>query len=202
MAMHIDAVARVYARSLFEEAQNAGGAEKLAEVAGELETICEIGRGDRRFREFLASPIIGTEDRGRSLRQIFANRVTDLTLRFLLLLNRKHRLGHLESINAALDQLVQSSLGRIEVDVITAAPLGDQQRQFIAERIRAALGQEPVLHASTDPTMIGGIRLRVGDRLIDGSIATRLGRLRTGLLTGGDAAVRARAARIIEDREH
>ena len=193
-----DALAQVYARSLIELARDAGGEQKILEVGGELEQICELGRRDRAFGEFLASPIIDSEQRGASLRSMFSNRVTDLTLRFLLVLNAKERLAHLESINTAYDQYVQEAFGRIEVDVITATAIDDATKQVISERIRTALGKEPVLHHYTDPSIIGGIKLRIGDQLIDGSIARDIRRLRQDMLTKGSTRLRERFSSIIE----
>jgi len=196
---HIDAVARVYARSLFELAREAGGPEKVSEVAEELESICELSRSDRGFREFMASPIIEPKRRAEALRRIFGNRVTDLTLRFLLVLNGNRRLGHLESINAAFDRLVQESLGRVEVDIFTAAPLGEDQMRFVRDRIREAIGRDPVLHGYTDTTMIGGLRLRIGDRMIDGSVSSRLRRMKNQILAKGSARLRERFDHIMSE---
>ena len=199
MAIHTDAIAQVYAKSLYELADDAGGREKIVELAEELEQICELARGDRTFREFLASPIINTKARGEAIRRIFHGRITDLFLRFLLVLNNKARLRRLESISAAFDQLVHEALGRIEVDIYTPGPLGPEQLDTIKRRIQAALGKDPVLYSYTDAAMIGGVRLRIGDQLIDGSVASRLRRLRQHLLTSGGSAVRQRLDRIIEE---
>jgi F-type H+-transporting ATPase subunit delta len=189
----------VYARSLYDLAGDAGGQDKIVEIAGELEQICEVARADVALREFLGSPIIDRGRRGESLRRIFSDRVTDLTLRFLLVLNAKGRLGHLEAINAAFDQLVQDAFGRIEVDVITAAPIDDAALETVRSRIGAAMGKEPVLHRYVDPGMIGGIKLRIGDQLIDGSIARSLHRLRHEILSTGGARVRERFGDMIDN---
>jgi F-type H+-transporting ATPase subunit delta len=194
-----DALAQVYARSLFQLAQEAGGREKIEEVNDELEQICELMRSDRRLREFLASPIIDEDKRKGSLQRVFENRVTDLTLRFLLVLNDRKRLGHLEAISDAFSHLVQEAFGRVEVDVFTATPLEPDQRARLTDRIREALGREPVLHPYTDPSLIGGIRLRVGDQLIDGSVVSSLRKLRQTLLTSGGAALRGRIAGLIDE---
>jgi len=196
---NIDAVARVYARSLFELAREAGGPDKVAEISEELESICELARSDRGFREFMASPIIEPKRRAEALRRVFGNRVTDLSLRFLLVLNDKRRLGHLESINAAFDRLVQESQGRVEVDVFTAAPLGGEQLGFVRDRIREAIGRDPVLHTYTDATMIGGLRLRIGDRMIDGSVSSRLRRMKNQILSKGSARLRDRFSHIVSE---
>lgn len=198
MPTQTDALANVYAKSLFELAQQAGGQEKITELLGELEQICELLRADRRVHEFFASPVIDKNSRSESLKRIFSNRVTDLTLRFLLILNDKTRLSHLEAIAAAYDRLVQEAYGRIEVDVYTAAPVGQQQLDSIRERIKQALGREPVLHPYTEPAMLGGLKLRIGDQLIDGSITNKLRRMKRDLQASG-SKLRERLTRFIED---
>lgn len=199
--MQTDALATVYARSLLELAEQAGGSDKIVEVASELEQIAELARSDKAFHEMLSSPIVDRAARGESLSRIFSNRVTDLTLRFLLVLNNKGRLNHFDAIAAAFDRIVQESFGRIEVDIFTPAPLGGEQQEVIRGRIATALGREPVLHPYTDASMMGGIKLRIGDQLIDGSVASRLRRIKNGLMTRGSTAVRDRITRIIEDDE-
>lgn len=194
-----DALAQVYAKSLFGLAQDAGGRDKIEEVSDELEQVSELLRGDRKLREFMGSPIIDQDKRRESMQRIFQNRVTDLTLRFLLVLNDRGRLSHLESISEAFGHLVQEAFGRVEVDVFTAAPLDGGQLAQITERIRQALGREPVVHPYVDSSLIGGVRLRVGDQLIDGSVASSLRRLKQSLMTGGGAALRERIAGLIDD---
>lgn len=201
MARHIDALAQVYARSLYDLAEKAGGRGKIEEVAGEIEQVCELVRGDRAFRMFLDSPIIDRSKRAAALRRIFHEHVTDLVLRFLLVLNGKGRLSHLEAIGDAYDALVQEAFGRVEVDVYTPEALRPEQIRSLAQRIGDALGKEPILYSYTDPALIGGVALRIGDQLIDGSVAGRLRRMRQSLLAAGGSAVRRRAGQIIEEGE-
>ncbi len=199
MNRHTDAIANVYGRSLYELAEEAGGHDKIVEVAEELEQTCELARADRSFREFLGSPIIDTTRRGEALKRIFHGKVTDLVLRFLLVLNGNGRLGHLEMIGDAYDRLVHEAFGRVEVDVYTPSAPEADQIDSLKQRIAAALGKEPVVYTYSDPTMIGGLKLRIGDQLIDGSIASRLRRMRQNLLTSGGSMIRERLASIIED---
>ena len=199
MTRHTDALSGVYARSLYELAQDAGGRDKIVEIADEIEQVCELARGNRGFREFLGSPIIDRGRRADALRGIFRERVTDLTLRYMLVLNDRGRLGHLEAIGNAYDQLVHEAFGRVEVDLFTPAPLDPGQLDAIKQRIGTALGKEPVVYAYTDPSMIGGLKLRIGDQLIDGSVAARLRRMRHRFLTTGAAALRENFDRILED---
>jgi len=142
---------------------------------------------------------VASASREASLRSIFEGRVSELTLKFLLLLNSKGRLTHLPAIIAAFDQRVQDALGRVEVDVYTAEPMDTEQRDSVGERIASKLGKQIALHTYVEPAMIGGIKIRIGDRLIDDSLATRLRRVRDRVARDGGAALRARAQRVIRD---
>ncbi|MBX3355690.1 MAG: ATP synthase F1 subunit delta [Phycisphaeraceae bacterium] len=191
MPTQVDEIAKVYARSLFELADKSGGEAKIAESASELEAIAELVRGDAKLREFLASPIVERDARGTALRKIFEGRVSELTLRFLLVVNEHDRSGHLQSIADAYDMMVQERFGRIEVDVFTTTGgrLEPAVESAIVQRVKAAFGKEPVLHSYADPAMIGGVKLRVGDQLIDGSVATRLRRLASNLHERGQSGL-------------
>ncbi|HYE02421.1 MAG TPA: ATP synthase F1 subunit delta [Phycisphaerales bacterium] len=194
---HSDSLARVYAGSLFQLAREEGGQARIEEVQGELEEILELARSDRGFAEFLSSRVLPAAKRAGSLERIFAGRVTPLTLRFLHVLNEKDRLGRLVTIAAAYDDMVQEAFGRVEVDVYTPAPLEARELEAIRTKLRTVLGREPVVHAYTDPKMLGGLRVQVGDQLIDGSISTRLRKFRDALAVGGAAALRERFDRMV-----
>lgn len=198
--MQHDALAMTYARSLFQLAEEAGGRAKVEEIGDELEQLVELMRGNRGFRDLLASPIIDRARRRESLRAMFNGRITDLMLRFLMVLNDKGRLNKLEPFAAAFDHLVQEHFGRVEVDVITAAPIGAEAQRTVRERVQKALNREPVLHLYTDPKMIGGVKLRIGDQLIDGSVETQLRKMKAGLLRSGGWKLRGAGSRFIDER--
>ncbi len=193
-----DALARMYAASLFELAQADGGQARIEEVNDELESIIGLAQSDFAFGEFLASRILPAEAREASLKKIFTGRVSDLTLRFLLVLNEKGRLTHLPAVTAAYDEQIQKAFGRVEVDVYTAAPIGQDEIGLIKARLHTVLNKEPVIHPYTDPSMIGGIKLQIGDQLIDASVASGLRRLQDQLHSRGLAEVRSRADTLID----
>lgn len=199
MTCQTDALATVYAKSLFELALEAGGNDKIVEIADELEQVCELSRQNREVHLFFSSPIIDVTKRGEALSAIFSNRVTDLTLRFLLVLNAKGRLNHIEPINVAFDLLVQEAFGRVEVDVFTAQSLDENAINTIKEKVQAMLSKEPVLHAYVDKTMLGGLKLRIGDQLIDGSVQTKLRRLSESIKDSGSTAIREDFETYLED---
>lgn len=188
----IDAVARVYAQSLLELAEAAGGEEKIAETGEQLQALLEIVQAEPAFAEFLRSPIVKRSSRGESLKRVLDGQVSDLLLRFILVLNDKGRLGRLADIAAAFDEMLNERFGRIEVDVFTVeGRLDDAQMGLLADKVRSRLGKEPVFHQYSDPSLLGGLVLRVGDQLIDGSVRGRLRGLRESLMDRGATAIRA-----------
>ena len=193
-----DAIARVYALSLFELASARGGQHEIESVYGELEDILEIASANPTFAEFLSSQILSTDKRRDSLRAIFDGRCSDLVLRFLLVCNDKGRLNKLEGIAIAYDTLLQERFGRVEVDVFTATALDSKQLSALKERLKGAIGKEPVIHAYTDESLIGGLKLLIGDQLIDASVANRLRRMSDQLATSGAPEIRSRASQIFE----
>lgn len=186
-------VATVYANALFELAKSAGGDAGASAMGEEVSALCEIVRADARMRRFIESPVIGAEKRGKAIERMLKGRVSDRLLTFLLVLNRKGRLGALLAVGDAYDAALQQAFGKAEVDVYTvdgAAPSPESQ-QAMRERIRAATGKDPVFHFYADPHMVGGVKFRIGDQLVDGSVATRLRRMRSALIEKGGARVRA-----------
>lgn len=198
MISSTDAVSTVYARSLFDLAQSKGGHDAIEGTLGELEEILELARSNPKFGELLSSRVVSTEKRGASLQRIFGGRVSDLTCRFLLILNEKGRLGHLASIVSAYDGLVQQHFGRVEVDVFTADPMGPDELRDVQGKLSKSLGKDVIAHPYTDASMLGGVKFRIGDQLIDASLATRLRKLRDQLTTSGNAAIRAKFDGIVE----
>jgi len=194
-----DALARVYAGALFELADREAGQEAIERALAELEDIVQLAGEDPRFSEFLTSQILPAEKRAASIRTIFEGRVSDLTLRFLLVLNATGRLGHLGAVAAAFDERLQERFGRVEVDVYTAAPIDDDQAGAIESRLRDILDSEPVLHRYVDESMLGGLRLRIGDQLVDASVSTQLRRMRDRLHTSGADQIRTRIEDIIDN---
>ena len=116
-ATTIDEVARVYARSIFELADEAGSEDKIHEIGDELEGLAEIVRSDKEISEFFRSPIIDTMRRSETLKRVFNDEVSDLVLRFLLVLNEKGRLGRLDDVVDAVPVQVEHESSDAEVRV-------------------------------------------------------------------------------------
>ncbi|MEM9066699.1 MAG: ATP synthase F1 subunit delta [Planctomycetota bacterium] len=193
-----DALAFIYADALIAVIQDKGGQEAVEGALGAFEDILELARQDLSFGEFLASRVISTEDRENALRKVFDSQLPTGLLDFLLVLNHKDRLGHLPAIVAAFDSRVQELFGRVEVDVFTATALDGDKLGQIKTRLRETLNKDVIVHSYTEPAMIGGVKLRIGDQLVDASVASRLRAARQQLETDGVAAVKSRLGQIID----
>ncbi len=195
---NIDEIALVYARALLEECEQAGGTAQAVSIGQELSELSELIRADKRFGEFLRSPLLDASKREASLSQILKGRVSDVLFRFAMVLAERGRAGRLVDVADAFDRLLQVRLGRIEVDVYTVdGKADDATLATVRTRVKEAFGKEPVLHQYADANMIGGVKLRVGDQLIDGSIATGLRNMRTRVARLGGEQIRGRMRDIL-----
>lgn len=190
-----DAVANLYAHALFDVAVK-GGEQAVQSTLDELEAVMEVARADKGFNEFLASRIISSDQRSESLDKMFKGKLSDATVRFLQVLNGNGRMHVLPAVVQAFDSIAHKKFGRIEVDVYTATPLSESDKQALSAQLQAKLGRAPVIHAYTDPSMLGGIRFQIGDRLIDASLGARLAKIREQISTNGLPGIRAAADRI------
>jgi F-type H+-transporting ATPase subunit delta len=187
---HIDKIASVYAKSLLEVCDKMGGNAVAQACASELEVIAEIIRSDRAFAEFLKTPIIGDAARTASLEKIVKGRVSDLVYRFVMVLADHGRGGRLADVADAFDALLQERLGRIEVDMFTVDGRADDEViATVKARVKEAFSKDAVLHQYADSAMI---KLRIGDQLIDGSVATQLRAMRDAVAARGSGAIRSR----------
>jgi F-type H+-transporting ATPase subunit delta len=185
------AIATIYARSLLELCE-AKGRDAVEEAQSQLEDILELARSSAHFAELLSSRVISTDNRQASIEKIFKGKVADTIYKFLQVLNQKGRLANLPAISAAFDQLVLEKFGRVEVDVYTATPIGASETSAIKDRLTAALKKDVVVHSYTEEAMIGGVKLRIGDQLIDGSVAAQLRQMRDKINVDGMANLRSK----------
>ena len=191
------ALSAVYAKSLFESRFAEGGRSAVEETMGELEDILELIRDNGQLGELMSTPAITVKDRGESLDRMFKGKISDSTLRFMHVMNQRSRLSAFAAVVGSFDHALQQSLGRVEVDVFTAAELDTDAKNALSNKLGTAVGREVVLHAYVDASMIGGVKVRIGDQLIDGSVSTQLRSLRDRLSNEGMANARAKMDRLL-----
>jgi F-type H+-transporting ATPase subunit delta len=177
---HNSPLALSYAQALLELAQQ----QNLAEPIGrELAQVREIVEQNKTFALFLADPGISEHEHGETIKRIFGGQLNPLLMSFLGVLNQKGRLKSIVQVSEAYDDLLDEALGKIEVDVTVAQRLTDAQLEEVRQKVSAALKKDAVVHQYVDERIIGGLVLRVQDKLIDGSVKAQLDAMRRQLLT-------------------
>lgn len=170
-------VAKVYAIAYLDAAgSNAGAA---AEELGSF--IDDVVAKNPQFAELLFGAALGRDEKLQLIENVVTNRGTPLFVNFLKVLARHERLSLLPSVRKVVDQEVERRSGRRRVRVTSAVELTPSAAESIRERLRQALQGEPILETHVDSTLIGGLVIRVGDTVYDGSVKTQIKQLRARL---------------------
>ena len=181
---HADPGAVVYARALVEAVEAQGGLDALREAGELVEAICAAWDNDRTLRAyFLASEVPNAVQR-QSLDKL-VDGFPKLVANFLRLLMRRERLALLPDIGLAFRGLLDEKLGRVPVTLTTAVPVDEVSLHSWSERIRAAVGGEPVIRHEVKPELIAGAVIRVGDQVADGSARRQLTALKNKIIGKG-----------------
>jgi F-type H+-transporting ATPase subunit delta len=170
---------RLYARALFQAADETG---KLEEVASELSALATAITEMPALQSFLRNPQVDPPEKAAVLAELTAG-ADDLVGNFVRLVAEKGRAGELPEMSAELDALVALAQNRLAVELITAYELSDEEARSIVETIESASGRTVEATRSVDPGLVGGIVLQVGSFRADGSVRGRLERLRQELAT-------------------
>jgi len=171
-----------YARALLESAE----AEGLADtVAADLSALAEAVRRVPGVDAYWLSPLIPADVRAGRIGEALAPLVSALTLDFLRVLVRNGRGAMLGRIGERYERLRDLRAGKVEVIVTTAVPLDEPMRRQVASVLAEALDAEPRMELEVDPDVLGGMTVRIGDRVIDASVAGALDRLRAAMIRRG-----------------
>lgn len=173
-------VARVYAKAFLAAANNASDTSGLVD---EVESLAnDVLAKFPALSQLFGSSLITDEQKEQVIDRVFGSRASKQLVNFLKVLARHGRLQLLRPIARTIRKLYTEQLGQTEVHVRVAAPLDNSLREEIMNMVRVTLKTEPVLQVNIDPSLIAGIVIRIGDRVFDGSIATRLGQLRKTII--------------------
>jgi len=188
-------VEQIYAAALLELADQAG---QLDAMRSEMDMLGLLLGDQPDLVKLFASRVLSTAERAGSIERIFAGRVSDLLYRFLQVVNDKGRLIELAGIIEAFAGLVDRRWGIIDVDAHVAVALPTAQAKRVADELSQALGGKVTLHQKVEPHLIGGLKLRVGDRLVDGSVITQLRRMEQRITAEGRARARTDLEAIVD----
>lgn len=169
-------VAGRYAAALFDLAREEGA---LDAVEAELKTLAGALDASEALRRFLKSPAYDREDKINAIVAIAAKaKFGTLTTNFLKLVATNRRLFALEDMIAAFAALAARARGEISAEAVSAAPMNDDQRKALRLEIEAMVGKAVNLDTTVDRDLLGGLVVKVGSKMIDTSLRTKLNRLR------------------------
>jgi F-type H+-transporting ATPase subunit delta len=170
----MEEIAQVYARALFEAAQDA---DKLDEVREQVGAFADALNENQELSVFFFSPYFSTEEKKEGLGKVLDG-AEDIVQNFLELLIEKHRVPAIHRIRREYDALWQEENKLLPVEVTSAIELDEDTVKQIGDQIGERTGRKVQLESKVDPDILGGIVVRVGDRILDASIANRLESLR------------------------
>ena len=174
-------IARNYAEVLLTLARRANDLDGWGKMIGDVADAVER---DGTLRVFLETPRVAAAEKNRILGQAFQDRMPRLFVRFLQSLVSHHRQMLIGEIAREYGDLVDAEVGRVHARVTVARDTDAAEREAIAKGLTRAIGKQVVPHISVNPSILGGVVVRMGDMVMDGSVRRRLASLRTRMLYG------------------
>jgi len=172
-------IARNYAQALFEAGERSGETERFA---GLMEAVAGAIEADERIRVALDSPRVPKTVKQRILGQALSRRAPEGFIRFLGAVVRRGRQGIVSAINQEYHALLDIKLNRAHAGVILARKPDKRLLDAIQRGLSAATAKEVIPHLREDPRILGGIVVRIGDRVMDGSLRRKMAQLRKQML--------------------
>jgi ATP synthase F1 delta subunit len=170
----VEEIAEVYARALFEAAQDDGVLDRVHDELGQFADTLD---DDRNLQVFLFSPYFSSEEKKQGVRRIVTD-ADERLLNFLELLAERHRMPVLFRIRRIFDDLWAEENKLLSVTVTSATELDQSLVDDIGKRIEEQTGRRVELSSSVDPDVLGGLRVRVGNMVLDATVRNRLEQLR------------------------
>ena len=164
-----------YARALFDLAQDSGS---LAAVEKSMTRIGDALAGSAELKALVTSPVVSRTDAARAIAAVSKKLSLDpLTGNFLGVLAKNRRLGKLAEVVRAFASMTAAHRGEVSADVKSAHPLDKAQVEALKTKLKSRLGRDVAVNLTVDPAILGGLVVKVGSRLMDASIHTRLNTL-------------------------
>jgi F-type H+-transporting ATPase subunit delta len=168
-----------YAVALFELAKDQG---QLPDVERDLASFQKMLDESQDLRRLVRSPVISAEEQAKALAAILAKaRVSGLTANFLKLIARNRRLFAAADMLKGFRALLARERGEVTADVASAHALTPEQMQQLSDTLRIAIGKNVQINTRVDPSLLGGLIVKVGSKMIDNSLRTKLSNLKVAM---------------------
>lgn len=173
------AVARRYARALFELAQEKGLLDQIDQEFGMVVSMIEA---NRQLQSVMNDVLIAPEVKRDLVEKVLRGKVSPLLMNFLLVVVNKRREAYFPQMYRIFLDLANEARGVVEVEVRSAVALPQETTQALEQKLVTRLGKRVKFQTQVAPELIGGLVVRVGDELMDGSVKTRLRRMHERLI--------------------
>jgi F-type H+-transporting ATPase subunit delta len=168
-----------YALALFDLAKDS---DQIVAVETDLKSIKAMAAESAQLRDVMVSPVFNAEAKGRVLAAIGERaKFNPITMKFLGFLTAQRRVGALMAIIRSYEALSAAHRGVVSATVTTAVPLSAEQTKGLQAALRLSLGKDPEIETRVDPAILGGLKVRVGSRLYDASLKSKLDSLKFAL---------------------
>lgn len=175
-----------YARAFFDLATEQ---KLLAKIEKDVETLHAVWAESGDFVKFAMNPLLSRNAKADAVAALAKKlKLQTLTGQFLAVMAKNRRLGLLVDVLKAFDVLLADAKGVLRAEVVSAVKLKKAQLDAVEKNIKDAMGRDVLLEARVDPNVLGGLRVKVGSVLFDGSVAYRLERLQLALRQGTSEA--------------
>ncbi len=179
----ISGVAGRYANALFDLAKDAGAIDA---VLSDLNSLDQLLTESADLRSLVKSPVFGRDEQTAAMTAILERAgAHDLTKKFVGLVAANRRLFALDGMIRGFRALVARFRGEVTAEVASAHPLTDAQLAKLTETLKAATGSEVQVNARVDNGLLGGLVVKVGSRMVDTSLRTKLNRLKLAMKEAG-----------------
>jgi F-type H+-transporting ATPase subunit delta len=178
--MNESTIGRNYAEALLALARKDGDIEEYGEL---LNAIAAAVRDDQTLRTFLESPKLAASQKIDILQKALARKVPRLFLRYIETVIQKRRQMLIPAIASEYQVLLDEAENRLHANVTVAREPGEPERDALARQLSRVFGKRVVPHIHTNPAILGGVIVKVGDTVMDGSVRKRLSVLKQRMLT-------------------
>lgn len=171
---------RQFATALFDLAKKHDCVDQVNES---LQFVASLYKDDRSFRLFFFTTKVQPREKVEVLASILGERVHRIVLEFLGLLAERKEHELLKETASAFDLLYRDRMNMVRVTAITSVPMGEQEYGTIYRKLESLLARRIQMNTDIDPRLIGGVKLRIGNVFLDGSVATQLEKMKQSLLS-------------------
>lgn len=169
-----------YAQALVDLAVDVNQLDKVRE---DLEFICQIFKEQKEIGKFLQHPKVSSNKKKDFIYNTLSSRITDVSLSFLYLLLEKRRINLLSDFKDVFKELVDEEKNLVHAQVKSVVELTEEESKLLCAKLEKRLNKTVILDKKIEKKILGGVTVKIGDKLIDGSIYSALQKMRQSLLT-------------------